>query len=1081
MVRARSLALASEGGDGPPSLGRNPLDFIPIAAIARSRLERGIAVVALAAALATASPAFAQDAELERLHQQVLRLEAAGQYRDASLLARRFVDTTESRYGRDHPGIARGLNNLAQLNEQQGLYSESEALYRRSLALAERHAGPRHPVVAKILANLGAMYRAQGSLEPARLHLERALQVLEEAVGTDHIYLASVLPRLANVYLDQGDYQRAGRVFERALAIRERALGSDHVEVADSLDDLGTLHLWQGNLSKAEAFFGKALDLRERSSSAHTVGLATGTAGLASVYAERGQFSKAEQLYRRSLEISEQALGPDHPKVASVLRNLGVLYVDQRQHGLAEPLFWRAKMIYERAHGSDHVRVADSLSDLGAIYREQKKLSLARTHMERALAIREKALGPDHPVVARILLGLSAVHADVGERKEARAMLDRAMRILEQSGGDESRGVAECLDNLAVLYESESKPEMAVAMLERASTIWEKSQGQDHRVAAAQRNLAILYENQGQFVKALAHARKASAIYSRRIATDSWSDAALREARSTRAWFMAHLSLLSRNPLGEAAAAIAEESFQIVQMVQSTGTAAAVAKMASRFAEGGSAFASLVRRKQDAVDAKSRAELQIIQAAGRVPQDRIARSDQALRSEIARAESEIRTVDGEIAKLDPRFGELTQPAPLSTGDIQALLSGGEAMLVYAIGSDSFVWVVTPRAAVFRRIPGKPDVIAKKVATIREQMTLDGRGLPRRVSIELLHELHQILVEPVMVHLAEASHIMVVPSGPLEGLPFAMLVASPPKATEERRGYGEVDWLARRFSTSTLPSVGSLGALRLFAKSERARRPFAGFGDPLTGKADGAIRGRNVPFENAANHRGAGSEGHNIALVRSPRVVDVGLIRQADRLPETADELRRMAEILRSGETSLWLRERATEENVKRADLAQYRIIAFATHGLMAAEVAGIDEAGLLLTPPDRGTTEDDGFLSASEISRLRLNADWVILSACNTAADDGTPGAEGLSGMAKAFFYAGARSILVSHWPVASEATVPLTTGMLKVYDSNPERGRAEAHRRAMLELATGRYGADLTHPIFWAPFAVVGEAGAGR
>ena len=92
-------------------------------------------------------------------------------------------------------------------------------------------------------------------------------------------------------------------------------------------------------------------------------------------------------------------------------------------------------------------------------------------------------------------------------------------------------------------------------------------------------------------------------------------------------------------------------------------------------------------------------------------------------------------------------------------------------------------------------------------------------------------------------------------------------------------------------------------------------------------------------------------------------------------------------------------------------------------------------------------------MSSGEIARLKLNADWVVLSACNTAAADGTPGAEGMSGLAKAFFYAGARSLLVSHWPVASEATVPLTTGMLKEYEAHPEQGKAEAHRKAMLSL----------------------------
>ena len=130
---------------------------------------------------------------------------------------------------------------------------------------------------------------------------------------------------------------------------------------------------------------------------------------------------------------------------------------------------------------------------------------------------------------------------------------------------------------------------------------------------------------------------------------------------------------------------------------------------------------------------------------------------------------------------------------------------------------------------------------------------------------------------------------------------------------------------------------------------------------------------------------------------------------------------------------------------------------------------------MILSPPRQTSADDDGYLSASEIARLKLNADWVLLSACNTTSADGTPGAEGFSGLAKAFFHAGARSLLVSHWSVESETTVLLTTAMLEEYEASPAQAKAEAHRKAMLALIdTPGYA----HPLFWAPFVVVGEGG---
>ena len=157
------------------------------------------------------------------------------------------------------------------------------------------------------------------------------------------------------------------------------------------------------------------------------------------------------------------------------------------------------------------------------------------------------------------------------------------------------------------------------------------------------------------------------------------------------------------------------------------------------------------------------------------------------------------------------------------------------------------------------------------------------------------------------------------------------------------------------------------------------------------------------------------------------------------------------------------------------------MIAFATHSLVAGDITGVSEPSLVLTPPKTGTILDDGLLTASEIAQLKLNADMVILSACNKAAADGTPGAEGLSGLAKAFFYAGSRSLLVTHWPVFSDAAVRLTTGMLAELSQSFSMGRAEALRRSMMALMGDHDKPHYAHPMFWAPFVVVGEGGKAR
>src|SRR5439155_20269649 len=159
---------------------------------------------------------------------------------------------------------------------------------------------------------------------------------------------------------------------------------------------------------------------------------------------------------------------------------------------------------------------------------------------------------------------------------------------------------------------------------------------------------------------------------------------------------------------------------------------------------------------------------------------------------------------------------------------------------------------------------------------------------------------------------------------------------------------------------------------------------------------------------------------------------------------------------------------ATVTAVKQAPLANYRMVYFATHGLVAGDIKGVAEPSLALSVPAKPTADDDGLLKAGEVAQLKLNADWVVRSGCNPIAGD-KPGAEALSGLARAFFYAGARASLVSHWPVDSAAAVKLTTRTFAELKADRSIGRAEAMRRAMLALMQDKSSPSNAHPAIWA------------
>jgi tetratricopeptide (TPR) repeat protein len=1036
-------------------------------------------LVALAALLlCTGSSAQAQAAEWLKLNQEAKALYGQGNYPQAIIVARQALSVAEKALGPDHPDVATSLNNLALLYDTQGQYAKAEPLYKRALATYEQALGPDHSSVATSLNNLAELYRTQGQYALAEPLYKRALAAYEKALGPDHPDVATSLNNLALLYDTQGQYAQAEPLYKRSLAILEKTLGPEHPAVAGSLNNLAALYRKQGQYAQAEPLFKRSLAIHEKALGPNHPDVAISLNNLAELYRTQGQYAQAGPLYKRSLAVAEKALGPDHPSVALSLNNLAALYGTQGQYAQAEPLYKRSLAIREIALGPDHPSVAQSLNNLAELYRTQGQYAQAEPLLKRSLAIHEKVLGPDHPDVAVSLNNLAALYDTQGQYAQAEPLYEHSLAIREKALGPDHPDVAESLNNLALLYDTQGQYAKAEPLYGRSLAILEKALGPDHpAVAVSLNNLAELYDTQGQYAQALSMIRRASSIYRERIVAGGTGNAAVQEASKNKSGFLRHLALLSQNPGKEAADKIADEAFQIVQLEQASGTASAIAKMAARFAIGDDALAGLIKRKQDASERRTKAEARLVAASSKPPQERNAATEQGLRDESVRTLQEIATIDAELTRRFPEYQELTRPEPLSVGQIRALLKPGEAMLAYSLGERSILWVVKPDSVVFMPLEVDVKDVTAKVEATRSEMQFDEAGNPPPVSVGVLHELYRSIFAPALPHLFGVKHLMVVPSGPLQSLPFGMLVASPAQKITSDEDYRKVDWLAKHYAFSVLPSVSSIQAFRQFAKPGVAQEPFTGFGDPLIGKPGDTTRGKRAKVDVATVFRNLGVK--TKTSTPGMEIADVEAIRNSSRLAETADELRTIGKTLKAGPNSIWLQDEATETRVKSLDLSKYRTIAFATHGAMAGDIGGVGEAGLILTPPQQGTIEDDGYLSASEIAKLKLNADWVVLSACNTAASDGTPGAEGLSGLAKAFFYAGARSLLVSHWWVASDATVPLTTFMLKEYETNPGQGKAEAHRKAMMALMATPDHPEYAHPIFWAPFVIVGEGGA--
>jgi CHAT domain-containing protein/Tfp pilus assembly protein PilF len=947
------------------------------------------------------------------------------------------------RLARLAPPDRRQLAEAAQLNgrvvqlNQQGKNQQALPLAEKALEIRKQVLGERHPAYATSLNNLAQMYQTQGEYAKAEPLFRQALAIRNQVLGERHPDYALSLNNLAVLYQDQGQYGKAEPLYRQALEIRKQVLGQRHPDFAQSLNNLAALYNFQGEYAKAEPLFCQARDIYQQVLGERHPDYATSLNNLAGLYHDQGEYAKAEPLFRQALEISKQVQGQRHPDYAQSLNNLAFLYWSQGEYTKAEPLYREALEIKEQVLGESHPSYAQSLNNLAALYRDQGEYAQAEPLYRQTLEIKKQVLGEHHPDYARSLNNLAGLYHAQGEYAQAEPLYRQALAVLRQRPEGPPREFGQlsaadlrplpdtvtALANYCVLLEQRLGPRPTPGQLRAA----------DHAFALA---LALRerlrQEVLQQDASKLHHGAEKLHLIPRRIG--------LCQRLFDQESSVADL---------ETALATAEQGTARVFLEQlGKARALAVGRVSAPLGSQELTY----RRQLRELDTRIAKE-QDKPAVKRDP-DKVGQ----LLDEQKKVEAQLTELIGQMEKEYPQYAALKYPKPCSVAEARACLAPTEVALLFVPGDEkSYLVLVEAQPAADDKghglaiyaLPGRDD-LADGVSRLTDRDTFLAQAKARACA----KQAYELLLAPVKDRI-RGKDLVIVPSGPLAYVPFEALL-------ENGR------YLIERHRIRYAPSLTALHLVRLWEKTRaKPERPLWAMADPVYDKTDKRVEGEKelaqatqdalAKYLSGAKHGPAQGEPYA-------------------RLRFTGEEAAAIRARLGAADADVLTGLQATEAAVKAASdkglLARARYVHFATHGILGLDTGQPPALVLSLVgndgQPDADGGLNDGFLRLDEVTRLKLNADLVVLSACETGKGRLYAG-EGVTGLARAFLYAGSRGVVCSLWSVDDRETASLMTRLYAgLKDGQPA---ADALRAAKLEMI--RSGKP---PVYWAPFILIGE-----
>lgn len=1019
---------------------------------------------------------------LSSLHNQALALEAIGQFKEAEALFSEALQHRRELLGETHPETLDSLNGYAAILNKLGRAAVAEPLVLKALHLRTVTLGERHPNTLESLSDNATVLESLGRLQEAEAGHAEALRLRREVLGEDHPDTLESLGDHASMLAGLGRATEAEPLFANALERSRAMLGERHPATLSRLHQYALNVRRDGRATEAEPLAAQALALRREILGELHPDTLNSLGSYAGTLSAQGRKADALELFGDALRLRREVLGERHPQTLISLNNYATELRSLGRTAEAEPLFAEALRLRSETLGDRHPQTLSSLNNHAFALLGLGRLADAEPLLEKALRVRREVLGERHPETLNSLNNYAFILRRLGRAAEAEPLFAETLKLRRDTLGERHPDTLQSLNNYANVQRQLGFVSEAENLFAEALQLYREVLGDRHPVTLRSlTNYAVHLFDTGEKSKALPRYRELVAATRERAAQlaesglsgDVQRDRELADRQAKEKLFA---DILWANAAGDPAskAALSAEAFIALQIASAGSTSKAVAEAAAlRFASG-EGLKVLVQERQALGRQWINIEAELVR--NQTGGEETSENRRLLGMQLAQFDERITAIDERLRAEVPQFFAILNQNPASLEQTRSILDPEEAVL-FLVPSDfgTHALAVTRERMEWAQSQRSAEQIGQDVAAMREGLEVKDEFLPM-FDLDLAHTLYHELVAPVESALAGKTRVYVVAGGALSRLPLGTLLTDrPPEGAEADNPavLREAPWLADRYALVQIPSLQSLIYIRSFgvADQQDETNMFRGFGNPVL---DGVsvLRGARSATYLAADAATLRSEQEG--GVAGTFLMDPAALRQLAQLPGTASELQQVRVALNAPENALYLGEAMTETAIRNADLSQTSIVHLATHGLTSEESGTLVEPGLVFTPPDKAGPLDDGYLAASEIVGIDLTAaQWVILSACNTASNSANAGETGLSGLAQAFFYAGAESLLVTHWPVFDDIAPLLTVRALKL--SQGGMSRAEALQAAMFEIRM-QPDYDAAHPAVWAPFALVGE-----